>query len=351
MSYNIFADFHHASLLKSFILLFEKRLGGNVYRPIGTEWATQGFWKVYDHPATVEQFLGIGGATPDGSPPLNEVTANPIEGLYHCRDIEGDEYNKAITLELFYKLPIDIVIASIPAHIEPFKKLAESHPNKPKVIFQIGNAWTIEAGLAPNIMASANINDVPASIHFIQYHQEFDTSIFCPSTGIPDKKIYSFVNVFNGQEHFVADWDLFTHLEREMLDWKFKSYGGQCRDGSCNGSKALASKMQEARFIWHTKAGGDGYGHVIHNAAAVGRPMIVKKSYYEGKLAEALLIDGVTCINIDNLGYEEIISKINYFNEPDRYSQMCRAVYQNFVKVCNFDLEFEQLKQFLETLV
>jgi hypothetical protein len=27
----VFTDFHHASLLQSFILLFERRFGGNVY--------------------------------------------------------------------------------------------------------------------------------------------------------------------------------------------------------------------------------------------------------------------------------------------------------------------------------
>jgi hypothetical protein len=73
MSYNVFTDFHHASLLQSFILLFEKRLGGNVFRPIGMEWAEKGFWKIYDHPATREQYLGLNGATPDGTPRLNEV--------------------------------------------------------------------------------------------------------------------------------------------------------------------------------------------------------------------------------------------------------------------------------------
>jgi len=344
-------DFHHAGLLNSLILLFEKRLGGNVYRPIGEEWFEQGFWKVYDHPATVKQFLGIGGSTPDGSERLNEVVDEPLEGLYHCKDIESHSTNKAITFDLFMKLQIDIVIASIPAHIKPFKYLCEIHPNRPKFIYQIGNSWNIEAGLSSNIMASANINDVPENIHFIKYHQEFNTNIFCPSVGIPDKKIYSFVNVFNGQNHFASDWNLFTQLERQLLDWEFKSFGGQCRDGSCNGSHELAIKMQQARFIWHTKAGGDGYGHIIHNAAAVGRPLIVKKNYYWGKLAEALLIDGITCINIDNLGYEEIINKINYFNDAQRYNEMCVATYQNFIKVCNFDKEFRGLQNFLEKLI
>lgn len=338
-------------------MLFEGRLHGAVFRPIGVDWAEKGFWKVYDHPATVEQFLGIGGATPDGTARLNDVVLNPIDGLYHCKDIEGDRTNKAITLDLFLRSPIDIVIASIPDHIEPFKKLCIIHPKHPRLIYQIGNAWTIEAGHAPNIMASAHIQDVPADINFVEYHQEFDTNIFKPidfevlgETWQPLPNIFSFVNVFNVQSHFAADWAFFTQIEREMTSWVFKSYGGQCRDGCCNGSRELADKMREARFIWHTKAGGDGYGHVLYNSAAVGRPLITKKSYYHGKMGAELMIDGETCIDIDNLGIEEIKNKINYYDEPDRYKNICNNVYNNFLKVCNFDHEFEKIKTFLRDL-
>lgn len=335
-------------------MLFEGRLGGKVYRPIGTEWANRGFWKVYDHPATIQQFLGIGAATPDGTPPLNEVTRilqpHPI---YHCKDIEGDKTNKAIEFATFMALPIDIVIASIPAHIEPFKRLCEMHPNNPKLIYQIGNAWTIEAGTAPNVMASAIINDVPKEVNFISYHQEFDLATFhlgfegfSLEDNYPAKNIYSFINVFQN----FPDWDLFKTIEKQLPEWNFKSFGGQCRDGSMDGTQALADKMREARFIWHTKAGGDGYGHVLHNSAAVGRPIITKKSYYEGKLGAKLMIDGETCIDIDNLSIAEIITKINFYNQPDRYYQMCERVAQNFAEKVDFDAEFINLKAFLASL-
>lgn len=165
---NVFTDFHHASLLNSFILLFERRLGGMVYRPIGLEWAERGFWKVYDHPFTREQFLstklGIVEPPPqmypDGTRPLN-IIDKIVDGVYYCQDIDSGYYNKAITIDKFLSLPFDIVIASIPQHIEPFKKLCEIHPNHPKLIYQVGNAWNIEVGLAPNIMASALISNVP----------------------------------------------------------------------------------------------------------------------------------------------------------------------------------------------
>lgn len=358
---NVFTDFHHAGLLNSFILLFEKRLGGNVYRPIGMEWAEKGYWKVYDHPATQQQFLAVGGATPDGTPKLNEPVGNIAvsseTGLWLCHDIEGNKYNKAITFKAFMDMNIDIVIASIPQHIEPFKKLCKEHPNKPKLIYQIGNAWTIEAGTAPNIMASALIHNVPEKINFISYHQEFDLDIFYPSFSItpfppstPGPKIFSFVNCFDTMDHFREDWKLFRQVEQELPYWIFRSFGGQCRDGSCDGTEALANMMREARFIWHTKNGGDGYGHVIHNSAAVARPLIVKKQYYQQKMAEPLLIDGETCIAIDNLTSEQIKEKIVFYSQPDRYEAMVRNVYRNFQKVVDFDSEFKNLQLFLDNL-
>ncbi len=371
----VFTDFHHSSLLNSLIMLFEGRLGGQVYRPIGMEWAEKGYWKVYDHPATQAQYLGIGGATPDGSPKLNEVKGWVGEGIgrslpgdgivsratdatvYYCNDIESGETNKAITFDGFMHLPIDIIIASLPQHIEPFFKLSKLHFNKPKVIYQIGNSWNIEGNMPiPNIMASAKIF-IPQKYHSIVYHQEFSTEIYKPIEYIvlgekwePLPNIFSFVNCFSLQDHFRQDWQLFQELEQLMPNWVFKAYGGQCRDGAMNGSQALADKMREARFIWHTKNGGDGFGHVIHNAAAIGKPLIVKEQYYLGKLGGDLIKDGVTCITIDGLSPQEIINKINLYNSPENYAKLCKNTYENFKKVVDFDKEAEELKVFLDNL-
>lgn len=348
---NIFVDFHHAGLLNSLILLFEKRLGGRVYRPIGREWADRGFWKVYDHPNTIAQFLDVGGANPDGTEPVNTVVGKESADVYNCYDIDSGFTNRAITLKGFLSRDFDIVIASIPQHIEPFKKLCEVHPSHPKLIFQIGNAWTTEAGLAPNIMASAIINGVPENINFVSYHQEFSLEEFYPDFNFPkEKKIASFVNLFSLQDHFRSDWELFKKVEESLPDWDFKCYGGQCRDGAMHGTKNVAEEMRRNRFIWHTKNGGDGYGHVIHNAPAVGRPLLVNRGYYIGKMAEKLLIDGESCILIDGLGVQEIVNKINYYSEPKNWETLAKGAWHKFMEVVNFDAEAEKIKEFLSKL-
>jgi len=342
-------------------MLFEGRLGGQVYRPIGMEWAEKGFWKVYDHPATQAQYLGIGGATPDGSPKLNEVKGWVGDGesskiigrdVYRCNDIESGKTNKAITFQSFLDMPIDIIIASIPQHIIPFYNLRNKYKPNAKLIYQVGNSWDIFDMPIPNIMASAKIF-IPQKYHSIVYHQEFDTNIFWPLTPNyqPFPNIYSFVNCFSlPQDHFRFDWQLFQELEQLMPEWVFKSYGGQCRDGAMNGSQALADKMREARFIWHTKNGGDGFGHIIHNAAACGKPLIIKEQYYLGKLGGDSIKDGVTCVTIDGLTSQKIINKINLYNSPENYAKLCKNTYENFKRVVDFDKEAEALKIFLETL-
>jgi hypothetical protein len=350
---NVLTDFHHAGLLNSLIMLFEDRMGGNVYRPIGLDWYEQGFWKIYDHPDTANQYLSFdqGYRPKDGSPPLNllqEVHNAPMlqKDVFYCRDIDSDQVNKAITLETFKAMPIDIVIASIPAHIEPFQRLIREHKPKAKLIFQIGNAWSIEAGSVQNVMASAIVNNVPDNINFVEYHQEFDQKIFKHVQPNNQNIITSLINV----HHDMPDYNLFLELDTKMTHWNFLSYGGQGRDGSMGGAHKVATAIRESRFIWHVKAGGDGYGHILFNTAAMGRPTIVKKHYYIGKLGEKLLIDGETCIDIDGLGHDGIIKKIEYFNKPDRYAAMCRAVFKNFREQVNFNKDYEKIKQFIEGL-
>jgi len=350
----VFTDFHHASLLNSLIMLFEGRLGGQVYRPIGMEWAERGFWNIYPHPATQAQYLSLDqGYRPiDGTPPVNlieEVINFPPadEKLYLCRDIESDRLNKAIDFKTFCEMDIDIVIASVPQHIEPFKRLIREHMPNAKLIFQIGNQWTTEAFDAPNVMASARIEGVPSHINYVEYHQEFDLNIFRPAKPhLNAKRVYSFINVAQD----FPDWPLFEKLERMMPDWSWQSFGGQCRDGSKNGSVQLAQAMRFAKFIWHVKAGGDGYGHVLFNSAAIGRPIIVKKSYYSGKLGEKLMIDGQTCIDIDNKSADQIVDEILHYSKPGEYVKMSQNVFDNFKKNVDFDADFEKIKMFLERL-
>ena len=346
---NILVDFHHAGLLNSLILLFEKRLGCKVYRPIGREWFDEGYWKVYDHPATVAQFLDIGGANPDKTDPVNEVEGEK-DGIFLCHDIASNETNRAITLDKFRKMNFSIVIASIPQHVTPFLKLCEKHWSMPKLIFQIGNQWQNEASNVENIMVSARIDT--KNKHSVVYHQEFDTNVFCrASSDVFVPKITSLINCFPTDGMFKEDWELFQKVETLMPKIEFKCLGGQGRDGMAHGEQGVADEIRSSGFVWQTKRGGDGYGHIVHNTGACGIPMLVKKEYYEGKMGEDLMIDGVTCVCIDNLNPQQIVDKIHYYSAPLRWKSMCENTYRNFKKNVDFDNEEKKIRHFLSELV
>lgn len=369
---NVFADFHHAGLLNSLIMLFENRLDYNLYRPIGVDWQEKGYWKVYDHPATIQQYLGINAATPDGTPPVNQIAdesftmegkRDALKGVYHCHDIDSGRTNKAITFDAFMGMPFAYVIASIPAHVEPFRKLCDLHPSHPKLIYQIGNAWNItvpQSELVDGIMASAKIeNGYPISIGkpLVQYHQEFDLDEFRyeepegrANEFVPGKIITSLVNCFSGADIFTMDWAIFQEVEKLMPAYSFYSLGGQCRDGNANGSAEVAYAIRKARFVWHTKNGGDGYGHILHNAYACGRPVITRMSDYQRKLGGELLKPDETCIAIDGLSTQEIVNKIMFYDDFERYARISKAAHDIFVQKVNFDWEADRIAEMLETL-
>lgn len=347
---NVFVDFHHTALLRSLIMLFEGRLGGKIYRPIGMDWATNGFWKVYDHPATQAQFLSLDqGFRPiDGTPPLNlfSYPENPEPDVYYCADPENDTYNKAITFEKFREMDIDIIIATIPQHVEPFKRLIKEFKPNAKLILQVGNNWHWEKLDVANVMASTAPKEVPADKNVVFYHQEFDLDVFHRDFQFPRRNIYSFVNII---QH-TADWGLFQGYQKMLPSFDMKAFGGQCPDGVMNGTRNLAAKMREARFIWHVKPGGDGFGHVVHNAFAVGRPIITRKSHYEGQLAADLMIDGVTCIDLDAHTIQENLKLIEQHSAEQEWTVLSKNAYNRFREIVDFSGEESKIREFISRL-
>jgi hypothetical protein len=120
----ILADFHHEELYHSLYLLFEKRLGHELYRQIGTDWYDEGYWMVYNHPDTVKQYLGL-HISDDWELIRQKNAGNYItfpnenaeikeDGFYQISDkIRGVSY-RAITLQKFKETEFDIIISSMP---------------------------------------------------------------------------------------------------------------------------------------------------------------------------------------------------------------------------------------------
>jgi hypothetical protein len=353
----VLTDFHHSSLLTATNLLFGERLHMMVYRPIGLEWFDEGFWAINDQRDTANQFLSLDQSLKpgDNTPPLNLTITRerdavlgetPENGVYYVADPGGRTAHRACTLDWFKNNRFDYVIASIPAHVPLFERLIAQYQPHAKLIIQVGNNWDLSPYEGKNVLAST-AQHMAAGVNAMFYHQEFDTHIFMQRICEPTKKIYSFVNILqrSGQ-----GWNDFVELEKLLGDYEFRSYGGQCRDGNKNGPLELANAMHEAQFILHSKPGGDGFGHIIFNAYACGRPVIARPSQYAGMLAEQLLVPG-TFINLDELGRGGVKNQVRRITaDPDGLFHMGKRAAERFNAVVNYEKEAEEIGLWLSQL-
>ncbi len=342
---NVFADFHHLDLWESLRILFEERLGWNLYRPIGEEWATSGYWKIAEpygnHPDTIRQFLSTEIHTWQSGVFLNG-DYRVEDGIYHVYDPVHENHQKAITLEQFKNMPIDIVVSSIPAHDFSFANLITEHKPNAKHIAQMGNIY--QTTEVKNVMCSTMPYPVPADKNVVFYHQEFDLDTFGYKPPSDKKKITSFVNLLPRKEIY----DLY---QSQLVEFDFKAYGAGSPDGTITGTKAIAEIMRDSMFGWHIKPQGDGFGHIIHNWFACGRPVITHGSDYQDKLAGALLQDGKTCLDLESCGFNENINRILYWSIPENHLEMCLNAYNRFKEIVNFDEEEKQIRSFLEKII
>lgn len=356
MKQRVLVDFHHSSLLRSLVMLFEDRLDMELYRPIGMEWYDAGFWGINDDIKTAEQFLGMhqGYYPADGTPRLN-VIHKDIDRIGPEDHEKADtlfvidpgrlSYHKAARLKFFQENKFDFVVASIPAHVPIFKKLIEEYNPAAKLIIQMGNNWDMWQYAGENVLASIAPQMTPANAVF--YHQEFDLEIFAQAPIPTEKTIYSFVNCLRNYPQAQRDYD---QNRRLLNDFKWGSFGGQNTDGNMTGPKELADKMAEAMFVFHSKPGGDGFGHIIHNAYAMGRILIARSSQYQNQLAADLLVPG-TFIDMDKYSRGElknIIRRLSY--SPEQMKAIGDRAAARFREVVNYKKESEEIRLWLQKI-
>lgn len=342
----IYCDHHHQALYHSLQMLFEDRLGWELYRPIGTDWYEQGFWKVYDHPATVNQFLGLHQGTEHptdvhGQPLPEDACVNKHyveeDGIYYITDTSHNSTHRAITLDKFSSLEFDVVLSSIPQHIPLFNRLIAERQPTAKHVFQVGNAWGHQPGVN-NILASTAPFPVPPDINVCFYHQEFDLEIFRYRPVEELRRINSYV-------HYMKRPDLMQQVLL-TLGWEGTSYGAGFPT-SLPGVDPVSQAMINSSFTWHYKPEGDGYGHVLFSTYACGRPAIIDVNHYRGKLAEKLLVPGVTCINLSG---QDLLGLVNTIRSTSLH-QMSEAAYHRFKEVVDFNEDERQVRLFLENLI
>lgn len=351
---NIFADFHHPALYYSLYLLFEKRLGHRLFRPIGLDWYKSGYWKIGDlclnDSQKNEKLAEL--LIPDAILPYFEESWNKIlyvKDGYFVVDKSGNipVEQRCVTFEQFKRMKFDLIIASFKGNIKPFKKLAAEFQGSVNVIVQVGNEWDIDKFKGEYILASVKRNNIRESRDILFYKQEFDFGVFKASKCSYENQIVSFVH-----PAYLSDRDkaMIREIEKGLAgSFVVKLYGKYARDGYLSNVLEIANMMGKSKFGLHLKSVGDGYGHVIHNWFAVGRPVIFRGSQYKNRLAGELLEDLVTGIDIQETGVDECIAIVKEM--PDKeYSKMCDNVERRFKKNVDFDKDAERVKAFLEKI-
>lgn len=336
-------EYHHGGLYYSLHLLFEERLGWELYRPIGYDWYEQGYWKIAEPygnaQGTIDQYLAINDK---GWIPYVNLNGNYKldDNVYHVWDGENNFQHRAITFAQFKKMQFDFIMPTYPTH-ENWGELIQFQP-RAKFLMQLGNEG--QTTRARNVLSSVfafQPNHVDQKVFY--YHQETSKAFRYKEVAPSPQKITSFVIGLPERETF-------ERFKNALPEYEFKAYGPGSLDGTLSTVEQMADEMRASTFGWHIKY-ADGYGHLLHQWYSIGRPVITRGSFYQGKTGGLLLTDGETCIDLDKHSFEESLELIRYWSQPDNYARMSQAVRKRFLEVVNPDEEANRLKEWLQNIV
>lgn len=358
----ILADFHHHALAESLAQLFEDRFGHELFFPAGLEWFDRGVWQFerkWHGDAVARQYLeGIWTDAEDAG-----------DGTLLRRDPRHPgRVNRGISYEAARSSRWDIVLSSLPDNDPGYAAFAAETGARFGV--QIGNNHqTSDLALADFILASSTLpgrEEETADpltwgeiishhgLPTVVYHQSFDLETFRRGDPVEARRrtVSSFVNCFPETPVYGAFLELARRWRGEA-DWKvYGSYGSAAKDELSAGDISLvpdvAEAMRASRIGWHTKYWGDGYGHVIHNWFAVGRPVIGSMRYYKDKLAGALFVEGVTSWDVDRYNDEELLRILRRLRDDDAwYAEVCAASAARFRELVDFRAEEDAIGRML----
>ena len=346
----ILTDYHHADLAESFHLTLNDRFGWKVYHPYGMEWFERDYWqferKFHGDAVARQYLLGIwDGATGEhGGIVSKRDTRHPNRWLWGA------------SLDWALDERWDVIISSVPDNAPGFRKLARETGAAWGV--HIGNQWGDEAWeLTPDFAIVTTTSPIPSRVPHAVVHQEFSTDIFRYEPPQGFGPVRSFVNCFPE----TPEYPQFQSVARAAPEFEWEVFGalgtGQPDEFTAcgediHGVEKVADAMRGAGAIWHAKHWSDGFGHVIHNAFAVGRPVFGYQRYYADKLAGPLWIDGVTSYDVESRSLEEIFGLIRRLrDDPEHHLRMCEAAAKRFREVVDFDEDAAKIRQLLEAAV
>jgi hypothetical protein len=332
----ILTDRHQGDLLHSLQLLFEDRLGYELYVPVGYEWWHEWIWRfgeVYGDARLADQFLRI-----DSSYELVDVGGSrPPHYVTYDRH-HPSRVIRTVTLAQARRMDWALVMPTVPENERGYRRFAdEVHAH---YLVEVGNNnQAVNWALKPLALVAGEI-PTPPDAHWVRARQEFDVSndYHFGTAGAAVGRIGSFVNCFPSTDC----WPEFERYRARLSPegFQFRVHGIDGADGNLSPSRAVADAMRLCSFGWHDKPQGDGFGHVIHAWAAIGRPLIGHASHYKGCLAEPFWEDGVTCVDLDAGDVEDNLALIREIAvDGSKWDAMCHAIHARFLEFVDFDAE------------
>lgn len=320
----VFADWHHPALWESLRILLEERFGWQLYSPIGEDWTRAG-WRFAHNGWKPADYL---------------VWPDAVDRGTHFERVDP-EYpetaRKLVTVSQANAMRWDFVLSSVPAHQRTFADLARRW--RARYIVQAGNAkHPLDRSIRSVVLASTLA--VPRGQNVIHYHQEFDRRVFSFTLATELRAVSS----------------LMLRLESTSCDWRWLADSPDVRwsaidaldehaAGYLSPASAIAERMRQSGWIWHDKRIGDGYGHIIHNAAAMGRPLIGHASHFAGQMGAPLWRDLETCIDLDRHPPERALRLFRAISaDPDWHASISAEILATFDRLVDFAAEAERIR-------
>lgn len=332
---NVLCDRHHGGLYRSMQLLAD-RLGWTLHTPVGTEWASEGYWRFGQNQGITDdlarQYLALDAYwQPLGELHLTHDPEFPMERIY------------GVTLDVARTMPWAYIVATLDDNQHGFRRFADE--TAAGYVLQVGNTGQyVDWSLDPMALVSS---EVPIMGRGVRYHQEMDprATVFADPALANIHHISSFVNCMPSIQCYPV-WQMAQAALDD--DFLFLEFGIQGLDGVQKPIDLIARLMAMSAFGWHDKAHGDGFGHVLHGWAAVGRPIIGHGHHYAGKMGGVFWRHGETCIDLDVVTFDEAMAMVREIAaDPDRHARMCRAIRAVYDAVVDNDAETDSIRDLL----
>lgn len=333
----VLTDYAHNDLWHSMVLLFEDRLGWDLYRPVGMEWYEEGIWRFERErlgDVVARQFLE----------PWSSDDHSLPGAIYRDDPMHPGRSMKMLTMEMARDLGIDIVISTLAENEDGWHRFAGEVGAHYGI--QVGNQGAPNRwGLAEFALLSSTTPGVRPWMPHVYYHQEFDLTDYRFVWPPPERDLVSTrVQCITG----LPEYETFRRVAALVPEARFRHYG-HCNEhddlwgGNAVTVPQIAQEMVAARIGWHDKRWSDGYGHVLHAWFAVGRPVIGSSSYYTGrldgieKLGGALFDEGVTSFDIDRRTDAELAALVRRLLEDEEYHrEISENAHRRFLEAVDF---------------